>query len=176
MKSVLNVLKNIGIGIWVVIAIFVTVCLLSYNEFNVAKIGDNTLLIIDNDELEPDFMEGDLAIVKRNSDRKIEIGDKVFYYNGNKANEFLINIGEVSDKEFVTNTETSFRINDQVISGQYVIGELDDTKVVNNMGTVLSVFTSRWGFMFLIILPTLFALVYEIVYIVGEVKKVQKDA
>ena len=176
MKVVLNVLKNIGIGIWVIVAIFVTVCLLSYNEYNVPVIGSNSLLIIDNDELEPDFKEGDLAIVKRNSDKKIEIGDKVFYYNGNKTNEFLINIGEVTDKETVTSTETTFELHQERVSSEFVVGEVNDTKTIAHMGTFLGIFTSQWGFMFLVILPTLFALVYEIVYIVGEVKKTQKES
>jgi len=175
MEKVLNVLKNALIGVWIVVAIFVTVCLLSYNEFKVPVLGKTTLLIIDNEELEPDYKDGDLVTVKRGSDKKIEIGDTVFFYNGIKTDEYLVNIGEVTDKETVTSTETTYFINDSAVSGAHVIGRTEDANIMNNMGLVLNIFTSQWGFMFLIILPTLFALVYEVVTIAGEVKKAKKE-
>ena len=58
-------------------AIFVTVCLLSYNEFKVTTFGKTSLLIVDSDEMEPEFLEGDLLVLKRNSDNKINVGDRV---------------------------------------------------------------------------------------------------
>ena len=65
------------IGIWLLVAIFVTVCLLSYNEFKVTTFGKTSLLIVDSDEMEPEFLEGDLLVLKRNSDNKINVGDRV---------------------------------------------------------------------------------------------------
>ena len=67
----------IVIGIWLLVAIFVTVCLLLYNEFKVTTFGKTSLLIVDSDEMEPEFLEGDLLVVKRNSDNKINVGDRV---------------------------------------------------------------------------------------------------
>ena len=107
MKYLIKVIKDLFIGAWIIVAIFVTVCLLSYNEFNIPVFGKTTLLVIDNDELEPEFNEGDLLIIKRESNKKINAGDRVFFYNGNKANEYLINIGEVTDKYAVTSKETT---------------------------------------------------------------------
>ena len=176
MRFLWNFLKSIVIGAWLIVAIFVTICLLSYNEFNVSVLGSNTLLIIDNEEHEPDFVSGDLAIVKRNSDKKINVGDKVFFYNGNKANEFLINIGTVTDKETVTATESTYEIEGELVSGSYVIGKVDGTMILHHGGTVLQIFESRWGYLFLVILPVLFAFVYEIMKIIEEVKKTRKEA
>ena len=53
--------------IYVAIAIFVTVCLLSYNEFKVTEFGDYSLVIISDEGLEPDFNKGDLVIVNKKS-------------------------------------------------------------------------------------------------------------
>ena len=176
MNLILKILKNILIGAWIVMAIFITICLLSYNEYNITVINRNSFLVIENDELEPKYNEGELVIVKRESDKKINIGDEVFFYNGNKTNEFLINVGKVTDKREVTSTETTYEIEGAAVSGAYVIGKADGAKVMPHMGTVLSIVESRWGFMFLVILPTLFATVYEISIIVEEVKKERKGS
>ena len=68
MKKIGEFILDIVIGIWLIAAIFVTICLLSYNEFKVSTFGKTSLLIIDSDEMEPDYLEGDLLLVKRNSD------------------------------------------------------------------------------------------------------------
>ena len=60
MKYVLNVLSIL----YFIIAIVLTVCLLSYNEFRVTQIGDYSLLLSIDEELEDISKKGDLIIVK----------------------------------------------------------------------------------------------------------------
>lgn len=175
MKKIGNLILDIIIGVWLVIAIFVTVCLLSYNEFRVTSFGKNTFLIIDSDAMEPDFIEGDLLIVKRNSDNKINVGDKVFYYNSAMNSNVWIYLDTVQDKIEVTRDETTFVLNDVSVSGEYVIGKVDGAKVYHKLGTYLGVFTSRWGFMFLVIFPTLFAIIYEIMMIIEARHELKVD-
>ena len=59
MKKIGNVLKGIVISVWLVMAIFVTICLLSYNDFKVSTFGKYSLIIMDSDEMEPEYLEGD---------------------------------------------------------------------------------------------------------------------
>ena len=174
MEKFVKFLRNLLIGVWIIVALFVTVCLLSYNDFNVTVLGKTTLLVIDNDELSPAYNDRDLVLIKRTTDSKIEVGDKVFFYNGDNALEYVINIEEIAEKEVVNPKETTYKIKDALISGNYVIGRTEDAKVIPNLGLALNIFTSQWGFMFLVILPTLFALVYEIITIVNEVKAAKK--
>ncbi len=166
MKKVGKVLLEIVIGCWFLIAIFVTVCLLSYNSFNVTTLGKSSLIIIDSDEMEPEYMEGDLVVVKRNSDSKINVGDPVFYYNAAKNSSVLVLYNTVQGKEPITKTETTFILDGEKVSGQYMIGKAETAKVYHKLGTILNILTSQWGFMFLIIFPTLFAIIYEIMMIV----------
>ena len=178
MKQIGKFFLEILIGVWLIVAIFVTVCLLSYNEFRVSTFGDTSLLIIDSDEMEPDFIEGDLLIVKRNSDNKINVGDKVFYYNSAMDSKVWIYYDTVQDKIPLTRDETTFMLNNEQVSGEYVIGKADSAKVIHNAGTILEIFTSRWGFMFLIIFPMLFAIIYEIMMIIEarrELKMAKND-
>ena len=178
MKKIGNFLLEIVIGAWLILAIFVTICLLSYNEFRVSTFGNTSLLIIDSDEMEPDFNEGDLLIIKRGSDNKINVGDKVFYYNSTMDSNVWIYYDTVQEKKPITRDETTFTIDNEEVSGSYVIGKADGAKVMHKAGTFLAIFTSRWGFMFLVIFPTLFAIIYEIMMIVDarrEMKLANKN-
>ena len=175
MTQLSMILKDFLLGVWVIIAITVTVCLLSYNEFNVPTFGKTTILAVDNDEMEPKFYAGDLLLIKRESDKKIANQDEVFFYNGNKANEYLINIGAVEDKFAVSTKESTYTINNTKVSGSYVIGRVNATKIIHNLGYLYSIFTSKWGFMFLIIFPTIFLIMYEILMIVDAAKALKTE-
>lgn len=175
MQKIGKILMDIVIVLWFLVAVFVSICLLSYNDYKTTVLGNNTLIIIDNDQLEPEYNAGDLVIVKRNSDNKINKGDKIFYYNSAKTSSVFIFNGEVTDKETVSNFETTFTVNDSKVSGEYVIGKTDTAKTYKGLGTVLGILTSKWGFLFVIILPTLFAVVYEIMMIIELIRDNKKD-
>ncbi len=178
MKKIGEFILDIVIGIWLIAAIFVTICLLSYNEFKVSTFGKTSLLIIDSDEMEPDYLEGDLLLVKRNSDNKINPGDKVFYYNSAMNSNVLIYLDTVESKQPIDKNETTFTLDGENVSGEYVIGKTDTVKAIHKVGTYLGIFTSRWGYMFLVIFPTLFAIIYEIMMIIDakhEMKLEEKN-
>lgn len=60
-----KVLINIIFTIYAVIAILITICLLSYNKYKVSTFGNTSLVIIDNDSLKSDFNENDLVFYKK---------------------------------------------------------------------------------------------------------------
>lgn len=162
---------NTIISIWLVIAIFTTVTLLSFNKYRVAEFGNYSLFNIDNDNLEPTFKEGDLVITKRTSPKNVNPGEDIFYYDENST-EAIINVGTVRDKETVTDTEVSyFMQNGRRLSSSFVFGTVNGSKVLPVAGLILSVLQSRWGFMFFVIFPTILLLVYEIYSIYLEVKR-----
>ena len=82
---------------YIIIAVFVTVCLLSYNDFKVTEFGESSLIIIDNNELEPKFNRGDLVIANR--DDKINVGDEIFFYNVYFNKEIEVSYGKVTNEE-----------------------------------------------------------------------------
>ena len=43
------------------------------------------------------------------------------------------------------------------------------------MGTVLNVLESKWGFLFLIVFPSLLAFLYEITVVFSEIKNAKKE-
>ena len=175
LKKIGNFILDIVIGTWLVLAIFVTICLLSYNEFRVTTFGKTSLLIIDSDAMEPEFLEGDLVLVKRNSDSKINVGDQVFYYNSAMDSNVLVYLNVVEDKVDVSRDEATYTWGGEKVSSQYIVGKSNGAKVMHKAGTWLTIFTSRWGFMFLVIFPTLFAIIYEIMMIVDARREIKMD-
>ena len=160
--------SNILFIVYVAIAIFVTVCLLSYNDFKVTEFGDYSLVIISDDGLEPNYKKGDLVIVNKKS--PIITGRKAFFYN-TYDRQIEIKLGTIEAAEKVTATETTYTLEgDRTISGQYILGPSDTAEVIPTVGGILEVLESKWGFLFIIVLPSLLAFIYQISVVVSELR------
>ncbi|MCL2859303.1 MAG: hypothetical protein FWF46_01765 [Oscillospiraceae bacterium] len=160
-------IRNIIIILYAIVAIIVTVCLLSFNEYKVTEFGNYSLVIIDSDKLQPNFNRGELVIVDRS--KEIKVGDKVFFYN--VPNKMAISLAGVTKQENVTDTQITYTLEgDNKISSDYVIGNSTDAKVIPVVGTVLSVLESKWGFLILVVLPALLAFLHEVFEMISEMR------
>lgn len=159
---------NTLFGIYVVVAVFVTICLLEYNNYNVTEFGDYSLVIIPSGEVGAGFKKGDLVIVNKKAE--VNIGQKVFFYNTYDS-KIEISLAEVADIEKITNTESTYTLEgERKISSQYVLGPASPVTVVKGVGTVLSILESKWGFLFIIVLPALLAFIYQIGVVISELR------
>lgn len=167
-----RVLGNIVFVIYAIIAIFVTVCLLSYNDYKITEFGQYSLLKIDSNQLEPNYQKGDLVIVnKRDS---IEEGDEIFFYN-TYTPSLEVTLAEVTNVEKVTASEYTYTLDGGVsISSEYVLGPADTATRIAVMGTVLGILESKWGFLFMIVFPSLIAFLYEIYIVVQDIRSIKK--
>lgn len=172
-------ITNIIFIIYVVIAVFVTICLLSYNQFKVTEFGDYSLVIVTDDEMAPDFNKGDLVIVDKS--QEVLPGDKAFFYDTYNR-QIEVRLGEVNDLERVTETESTYTFDgDHKVSSEYVLGGENTASVIPVAGTVLSVLESKWGFLFLIVLPVLLMFFHQITVVIADLRnskddKVEKNA
>ena len=153
-----KILGNIIVILYVVVAIFTTICLLNFNEYKVSEFGDKTLVIIDKDEEGIKYKKGDLVIVGKEGYKEANAGDTLFFYD-NKG----IKIAEIQKKNDFGDAGTTFTIdgNFQVVK-EDVIGTSNNVKVISKAGKILSVLQSKWGFLFLIVFPSLLAFLHEI--------------
>ena len=153
-----KLLGNIIVIFYVVVAIFTTICLLNFNEYKVSEFGDKTLVIIDKDEDGIKYKKGDLVIVGKEGYKEANSGDTLFFYDNNG-----IKIAEIQKKNDFGDAGVTFTIdgNFQVVQ-EDVIGTSNNVKVISKAGTVLSVLQSKWGFLFLIVFPSLLAFLHEI--------------
>ena len=157
-------LGNLVVIAYVIVAITVTLCLLNYNEYSVTQFGDTTLILITDDSLEPDYLEGDLVIAKKGKLNKVEVGEKIFFYNDRD-----IKLGEVKQVNKYEGMSSTFILdgNHQVVEDD-VIGSEKEVKVYNKLGKALSGLQSKWGFLFLIIFPSVLAFLHEIFQVIME--------
>lgn len=165
-----KIIRNIVIAIYAIIAITITVCLLSYNDYKVTMFGSTSLVIIDNESLKPDYENGDLVLVNRS--KPVEVGDKIFFYNS----QAVISLAKVTEIQVVTETQTTYVLEgSKPISSDTLIGNAKDTKVIEKVGSVLRVLESKWGFLILVVLPAVLAFLYEVFEVIAEFRRNKRD-
>ena len=160
-----KILLNLIIIIYVVIAILVTICLLTFNQYRISEFGNKSLIIInENDELY-NYTKGDLLIVTKENLKSAKEGDLVFFYETRGVK--IAKIVEVKDFGQVA-------VN-YIIDGNYqvveddIIGTSNSVKVIPKAGRVLQILESKWGFLFLIVFPSLLAFLREIYNLILEI-------
>lgn len=171
-----RVFFNIIFMIYLVIAIFVTVCLLSYNDYKVSEFGTISFVIVKDNKLNPDFNKGDLAIIDKAD--TLEVGDKFLYYDVYNE-QVVIREGTVSEIDDTNKFEVKYLMNDDngqyEITDEYVIGATSSATIMPNVGTILGIIESKWGFLFLIVLPALIAFVNQIMVVATGIKQAKKE-
>lgn len=170
MKKGLKIVLGIIICIYLVLVVFTTAFLLNRNDYGVSSFLGRYLLLVEEKTLEPDYKEDALLFIKPVDNDKIEVGQKVFYYD-TYSTDHKIKYTEVARKEKVNEKETTFTMKDNsLVSGEYVLGTKESTTSFNTFGKILSVVQSRWGFLFIVVFPLFLAFIYEVYAIYKEVK------
>ena len=172
MEKLKKVLLNILFVMFVLIAITETILMLSYNDYHCSVIGDYTFIKITDDELEPDYNEGDLVLVKKTKAKKINPGDYIFVYRNISTTQFEVKYAEVimKDETRGENYVQYILEGGTVIEHSDVIGSTEDIKVIPYLGTIFSILESRYGFLFLIVVPSFVILLYQVYELIMEIK------
>ena len=157
-------LWNLIVIAYVVVAIFTTMCLLTFNEYKVSVIMGKTLVIINENDESLEYKKGDLVLVEKEGYEKANKGDTIFFYDKDG-----IKIAKIQQKNDFGEAGITFTIdgNYQVVKDE-VIGTSNNAKVISKAGTVLSVLESKWGFLFLIVFPSLLAFLHQIYELILE--------
>lgn len=164
-----KVIGNIFTIIIVILIMIMSVLLLSYNEFRVTEIGNKTLLILDEDMM--NYKAGSLLVVEKKSSDTYKSGDYVFYYDTSKAKAKTV-LAPIIDEYQKVDDEVSYIVGDDyVLNDVYIIGKKDNVKEYKNLGKVLGVLESKWGNLFLVVVPAFILFVYEVFNLFYEIKK-----
>ena len=100
----------------------------------------------------------------------VNINDEVFFYDVSNG-EVTINLGVVTKKDKINDTETTFTINgSHELSSSMLIGKCSDAKIYSKLGAILRVLESKFGYLLIVILPTLILFLYEIYRVIIEIK------
>ena len=168
--KILKMIKNITLGILFVIyfvfVVIMTVLLLNFNDYGVTEFGDTSLILI-NDEISNDnYKKGDLVITKKKKLEKINIGDEIFTYKIDGKGSVSIDLGKVGN--IYPEEEAIAFENGSTYSVEYIAGVPE--KIYEDVGLVLSVVESKWGFLFIVLVPSFLIFVYEVYSLIVEIK------
>lgn len=169
-----RVLGTVFFVVYAIIAIFVTVLLLSYNKYNCSQLGSFTFYIVKDDTLEPEYKLGDLLIIKSVSDKNISEGDMLYFYDVIGKDNFVINHQKLMRKTQSSRHITYILEDGSSFDSSYLIGKESGTTVIHGVGAVLSVLESRWGYLFLVVIVSLLLFLQELFDLVMEIRHGEK--
>ena len=174
-KKMKKVLGTILFVVYAIIAISVTVLLLTYNDYNNSVIGDYTVYIVTDDSLEPEYKQGSILLIKETNDRNVQVGDEIFMYKVLNSSEYEV-ISTTLQAKVQQGTHTVYVVDDEErYSNDYFIGKVDDTIVIEGWGYILSLLESRWGYLFCIVVVSLLLFLQEVFELVMEIKYLNKQ-
>lgn len=170
LKSIGKILLMVFLVIYLIIEIIVTICVLNFNDNRVTVFGDNSLVILKED-ISSTYKKNDVVVAKKVDGSKVSEGDYIFYYNPSKNNQIEYKeVEDISDNGLAY----SFRVeNNYNVYQEYFIGVPDH--VYHNVGGMLSLLESKWGFLLLIILPTMIAIVVELYAVIMEIIELKNE-
>lgn len=175
--KVVKAIKSFIVGLlgllFFIFALSMTILLLTYNDLGLSQFGDKTLILMTGDIYSENYNKGDLVIVENRGFTKglgyadkIEIGDELFAARIDAYGNIFIEIGKVGEI-YQDENAISFE-NGSTFDIKFVLGEA--VKSYPTIGGILSIVTSKWGFLFLVLVPSFLIFIYEIYSLIVEIK------
>ena len=169
-----KVLGTILFVVYAIIAITVTVLLLSYNDYKNSQIGGYTIYIVADDSLEPTYKQGSILLIKETNDRNVQVGDEIFMYKVLNSSEYEV-ISTTLQGKTQQGSHTVYIVdNEERYASEYFIGKVEDTIVIEGWGYILGLLESRWGYLFCIVVVSLLLFLQEVFELVMEIKYLNK--
>ena len=175
MKKVFETIKKVFLGLllaaYFVFVIAMTLMLLNFNQYGVTQFGKKSLIIIRDRVSNENYKIGDLLVVESMKLDEIKEGQEVFVYRVEHSGSVTIDVGNV-DKTYSDENAISFE-NGATYSMDFVVGQ--NTKTYNDIGKYLAIIESKWGFLFIVLVPCFLIFVYQIYNLIVEIKYNKND-
>ena len=170
MKKALKIIKKVVLGIllaaFFVFVIAMTLLLLNFNEYGVTQVGKKSLIIIRDKVSNDNYKLGDLVVVESMKLDELQKGQEVFVYRVEHNGSVSIEVGNI-DNTYSDENAISFE-NGATYSMDFVVGK--STKIYNNIGKYLAIIESKWGFLFIVLVPCFLIFIYEVYALIIEIK------
>lgn len=165
-----KVLGSVLFVIYAIIAITVTVLLLSYNEYNNSQLGGYTVYIVKDDSLEPQYKQGSILLIKSTSDKNVQIGDELFLYKVLNSQEYYL-VADTLNEKNQQGSHIVYTVGEnQNYASDYFVGKTSDTVVIEGWGYILGLLESRWGYLFCVVIVSLLLFLQEVFELIMEIK------
>ncbi len=159
------------IVIFLAFTILMTILVLNHNKYGITQFGDTSMLIVKKEFSSDKYKKGSLVFVENKLIKDYKAGDMVFTYHLDGQGGATVQYGKVS-QVFVDDNSLSFE-NGETYSSEFIAGV--PTKSYSNIGTYLSIIESKWGFLFIILVPNFFLFIYQLYTLVIEIKYGKND-
>ena len=143
-----------------------TVLLLNFNDYGVTQFGDNSFILINKKISTDTYNEGDLVIVESSKIEDYKVGDYIFTYRVGADRIPVVQVGKIGNV-YPEEDAISFE-NGETYSSEFIAGK--PVKQYDKIGGYLSIIESKWGFLFIVLIPCLLIFIYEIYELVVEIK------
>ncbi len=171
LKGVGKILLTIFVVLYLLLEIFLAVCLLNYNDYRITVFGNKSILLL-TENLDEKYKKNDLVIVTKGDGSEVKEGDYIFFYN--PGQNYTVNYAEVTSITPHANKTYTYKIGTtHNVYTEYYIGK--NTKVYKGIGGAIRLLESKWGFLLLIVLPTMIAVIYEFYAIIIEIIEFKKE-
>ena len=144
----MKIIKSLGMVLYLILIIILTVCLFTINPFKGSKIGNRTIISLSNNL--KSYKKGSLLLVTK---EKIKVGDNILYYdtsNGKKSLK-ITNVKKIIN---TNQTETTYVVkNNLFLSDEYVLGTDKTIKSIPFLGYIYSILISSIGYLIVVIMP-----------------------
>ena len=171
LKLVKKIFTTTLIVIFLAFTILMTVLVLNHNKYGITQFGDTSLLIVKKEFSSEDYKKGSLVFVENKLIGDYKIGDMVFTYHLDGQGGATVQYGKVK-QVFEDEKSLSFE-NGETYSNEFIMGT--GTKSYSKVGTYLSVIESKWGFLFIILVPNFFLFIYQLYTLIIEIKYGKND-
>lgn len=144
----MKIIKSLGMVLYLILIIILTVCLFTINPFKGSKLGNRTIISLSNNL--KSYKKGSLLIVTK---EKIKVGDNILYYDTSKGKKSL-KITNVKKIINTNQTETTYVVkNNLFLSDEYVLGTDKTIKSIPFLGYIYSILISSIGYLIVVIIP-----------------------
>ena len=161
-----GVIKFIFGFIFFAFALAMSLLLLNFNDYGLTQFGDTTLVIVSGDVSATNYNKGDLVLVETRKLENLKEGEEIFAYRVDEDGFVNVDIGKVG-KVYVEDQAVSFE-NGNAYASKFIIGT--PTKTYEKVGTILSIIESKWGFLFIVLVPCFLIFLYEVYALIVEIK------
>ena len=152
--------------VYFVFALIMTILLLNFNDYGVSQFDNKSLILINEDISNELYKKGDLVIVEMPKVEDIKVGEYVFTYKVGRDHVPVVQLGKVGNV-YADEDAISFE-NGETYSIEFIAGR--PVSQHEKIGGILSVIESKWGFLFIVLVPVFLIFIYEIYSLIIEIR------
>lgn len=165
-ERIKKIIFSILIFLYFAFALSMTMLLLNYNDYGVTEFGDTSMIILTEKVNSNEYKQGDLVLVEKKELKDLKVGETVFAYRADTKGNVHIDFGKVGE---IYKEEDAISLeNGNTYSMEFVSGTPKETH--QNIGKYLSIIESKWGFLFIILVPCFLLFIYQVYALIIEIK------